>query len=71
MMKIGKTVGVALLVGILASGLSGCEKQGPMERTGKEMDKAAEKTGQQLDKALKKPVTSLKRPGRKLKKSVK
>jgi len=40
MMKIGKTVGVALLVGILASGLSGCEKQGPMERTGKEMDKA-------------------------------
>jgi len=70
-MKIGKTVGVALLVGILASGLSGCEKQGPMERTGKEMDKAAEKTGQQLDKALKKTGDKLEKAGEKVKESVK
>ena len=51
MMKIGRRIIVALVVGILVAGVSGCKKEGPMERTGKEIDKAAEKTGDKLEKA--------------------
>ena len=51
MTKIGKNVIAALVLGILAAGLSGCKKEGPMERTGKEIDKAAEKTGDTIEKA--------------------
>ena len=42
MTKIGKRIIAALVLGILAAGLSGCKKEGPMERTGKEIDKAGE-----------------------------
>ena len=52
MTKIGRSVIVALVLGALVAGLSGCKKkEGPMERTGKEIDKAAEKTGEQIEKA--------------------
>jgi hypothetical protein len=52
MTKIGRSVIAALVLGILVAGLSGCKKkEGPMERTGKEIDKAAEKTGDKLEKA--------------------
>ncbi len=50
--KSGKTSSVALLVGALLVGLSGCQKQeGPAEKAGKEVDKATEKVGQQVEKA--------------------
>ena len=53
MTKISRSVITALVVGILVAGLSGCQKkEGPAERAGKEIDKAAEKTGQQLDNAV-------------------
>jgi predicted small secreted protein len=52
MTKIGRSVIVALVLGILVAGLSGCQKkEGPAERAGKEMDKAAEKAGKQIEKA--------------------
>ena len=51
MTRIGRGVIAALVLGILAAGLSGCKKEGPMERTGKEIDKAAEKTGDTIEKA--------------------
>ena len=51
MTKINRTVVVALMLGALVAGLSGCKKEGPAERAGKEMDKAAEKAGQQIEKA--------------------
>ena len=51
MKKISKSVIVALVLGALFAVLSGCKKEGPMERTGKEIDKAAEKTGEQIEKA--------------------
>jgi hypothetical protein len=38
------------MLGILIAGVSGCKKEGPMERTGKEIDKAAEKTGDKIEK---------------------
>lgn len=52
MMKPGKTVGMAVVMGALVVALWGCQKQeGPAERAGKEVDKAAEKVGQQVEKA--------------------
>ena len=52
MTKIGRSVIAALVLGILAAGVSGCKKkEGPMERTGKEIDKAAEKAGEKIEKA--------------------
>ncbi len=51
MTKIGRSVVAALVLGVLVAGLSGCKKEGPAERAGKDMDKAAEKAGQQVEKA--------------------
>jgi hypothetical protein len=54
------------------AGVAGCKKkEGPMERTGKEMDKAAEKTGQQIDKAIEKTGEKIEEAGDKVKNSVK
>ena len=55
MLKIGKTSIVAVVLGVLIAGVSGCtKKEGPMERTGREIDQGAEKTGQEIEKAIKK-----------------
>jgi hypothetical protein len=55
MTKIGRGIIAALVLGILVAGVTGCKKkEGPMERTGKEIDKGAEKTGQKIDKAIEK-----------------
>ena len=52
MFKLGKTVGAALVIGALFATLPACQKQeGPAERAGKEVDKAADKVGQQIEKA--------------------
>ncbi|MFZ3209138.1 MAG: hypothetical protein WA140_09935 [Geobacteraceae bacterium] len=51
MAKIGGSVIAALVLGILAAGLSGCRKEGPLGRAGKQIDKAAEKTGDKIEKA--------------------
>ncbi|HUY02699.1 MAG TPA: hypothetical protein VMV33_05400 [Rhodocyclaceae bacterium] len=52
MMKLGKTVGTAIVVGALLSAAFGCQKQeGPAEHAGKEVDKAVENAGQQIEKA--------------------
>jgi len=42
----------ALVMGALIAGLFCCQKkEGPVERAGKQIDKAIEKTGQQIEKA--------------------
>jgi predicted acylesterase/phospholipase RssA len=52
MTSIGKTVVAALAMGALIGALSACEKkEGPVERAGKEIDKAVDKVGQQVEKA--------------------
>lgn len=72
MTKISKNVVAALMVGIFMAGVAGCKKEeGPMERTGKEMDKAAEKTGQQINKAVEKTGDKIEKTGDKIKNSVK
>lgn len=51
MMKISRSVVVALALGALISGMSGCKKEGPAERAGREIDESAEKAGKQIEKA--------------------
>jgi hypothetical protein len=51
MIKLGKSVMVALVMSVLIVGISGCQKkEGPVERAGKQIDKAVEKAGQQVEK---------------------
>lgn len=71
MTTIGRNVIAALVMGLLIAGVSGCTKEGPMERSGKEIDKAAEKTGQQIDKAVKTTGEKVEKAGDTMKESVK
>ncbi len=54
MIKISKNIIAALVVSLLLMGISGCKKEGPMERAGKNIDKTVEKGGDQVEKAGKK-----------------
>lgn len=51
MIKLGKTIGAALAASALLFALSGCQKEGPAERAGKEVDNAAAKVGEKVEKA--------------------
>jgi len=51
MTKISRNIIAVLVLGLLIAGVTGCKKEGPMERTGKEIDKAAEKTGDKIEQA--------------------
>jgi hypothetical protein len=42
MVTIGRSVIAVLMLGILTAGVSGCKKEGPMERTGREIDKVGD-----------------------------
>ena len=42
---------VWLAAAVLVTSLSACQKEGPAERAGKEIDKTVEKAGQQIEKA--------------------
>ena len=72
MTKIGRSIITALVLSIMAAGVSGCnKKEGTMERTGKEIDKAVEKTEQKIDKAVEKTGDKIEKAGEKIKDSVK
>ena len=51
MLKLGGTASAALVMGALLAALSGCQKEGPAEHAGKQVDKAVDKVGQQIEKA--------------------
>jgi hypothetical protein len=52
MIKLGKNVMAALVMSALIAGLFCCQKkEDPVERAGKQIDKAVEKAGQQIEKA--------------------
>ena len=52
MIKHGKSVMAILVMSVLIGGLFGCQKkEGPVERAGKQIDKAVGKAGQQIEKA--------------------
>ena len=48
MFKLKKAIFYLFLI-VLLTGLSGCESEGPMERTGKKIDKAVEDTGKAIE----------------------
>ena len=54
MIKTGKRFMAAFVMGALIAGLFCCQKEGPAERAGKQIDKTVEKAGQQIEKAGKK-----------------
>ena len=60
MTKISRNFIAVLVLGLLTAGVIGCKKEGPLERTGKEIDKTVEKTGQQFEKAGDKIKNSVK-----------
>ena len=51
MKKLVRSVITALMMITLTVGLSGCTKEGPVEKAGKKVDKAIEKAGEQIEKA--------------------
>lgn len=59
-----------LTLGLLAALAVGCHKnkdaEGPMERAGRGVDKAAEKTGEALEKAADKTGEALEKAGQKM-----
>ena len=46
-----KTLSLVLCASLVALVLSGCEKEGPAERTGEKIDKAVEQAGEAMKKA--------------------
>ncbi|HTF13281.1 MAG TPA: hypothetical protein VK643_01275 [Burkholderiales bacterium] len=53
MMKSSRNVAAALAMAVLVAGLCGCEK-GPLEKAGKQVDKAFEKAGDKIEDATRK-----------------
>lgn len=51
MKKYVRSVVNVLVIVVLMVGLSGCTKEGPVEKAGKKIDKAVEKAGDQIEKA--------------------
>lgn len=51
MKKFGRTIIFAWMIAFLMAGLSGCAKEGPLEKAGKQVDKTIEKTGEHIEKA--------------------
>jgi hypothetical protein len=49
--KFFQSVITALIMVVLMVGLSGCTKEGPVEKAGKKIDKTVEKAGEQIEKA--------------------
>jgi len=52
-MKSTKSVAAGLAAAVLIAGLCGC-KEGPVEKAGKQVDKAVEKAGDKIQDATKK-----------------
>ena len=50
MKKFVQSVITALMMIVLVIGLSGCTKEGPVEKAGKKIDKTIEKAGEQIEK---------------------
>jgi len=51
MKKFVQGVVTALIMVVLMVGLSGCTKEGPLEKAGKKVDQTVEKAGEQIEKA--------------------
>lgn len=63
MMKLGKIVGAGLAIGVLLIALPGCQKEGPAEQAGKEVDQAVEQAGNAVDNATEKVGEQMEKAG--------
>jgi hypothetical protein len=72
MTKVWRIVVAVMALSMLVAGMSGCKKkEGPAERAGREIDKAAEKTGQGIGNAVDKAGEKMEQAGEKIKDAVK
>jgi hypothetical protein len=55
MMVLGEYVTTVSITDEFLAALSGCQREGPAEKAGREVDKAVEKVGQQIER----PVTPI------------
>lgn len=70
MMKFKKTVGAAVVIAALLATLSGCQKQeGPFEKAGQKVDKAADKAAEKIDQAGQKIDQAAEKVGEKVEKA--
>ena len=60
MKNVSKRVVATLLLGCFVAGVSGCKKEGPAERAGREIDRSVEKAGKEIEKAGEKMMDALK-----------
>lgn len=60
MKKFVQGIITALMMIVLMVGLSGCTKEGPVEKAGKKVDKAVEKAGDQIDRTSEKVKDAVK-----------
>jgi predicted small lipoprotein YifL len=51
MKKIVQSIMTALVMVVLLVAISGCPKEGPVEKAGKKIDKTIEKAGERIEKA--------------------
>jgi hypothetical protein len=51
-MKIGKVIMVVGFMGLVASGLSACEKEGPAEKAGEAIDEAASDIAEETSETM-------------------
>jgi hypothetical protein len=49
--RAGAVVGAIAAAGFVPLTLNGCEREGPAEKTGREVDKAAKKAGENIEQA--------------------
>lgn len=49
--RLGRGAALVAVLGFLGAAVPGCEREGPAERTGKEVDKATKQAGENLEKA--------------------
>lgn len=64
MRNAGRSAVLALALVALVGAVTGCKKEGPAERAGRQIDQATDKAGQQMDHAgdnLKHAIKDLKR----------
>ncbi len=65
-MEATRKLAILLLVGGLGCGIGACEKKGPAERAGEQIDKTVEGAGDKVEKAGEKVGGAVERAGEKV-----
>lgn len=71
MNKTGKRLGTMMVAGMFLAVLSGCQKEGPAETAGKQLDSAVEKAADAVDDAAEKAGQRIEEAGDRIKDAAK